>query len=109
MMSDEVSESLEEGRTALGWSVEQGLREAVAHAQGEPTSATAPASPSRRRPGPPASHTATSKQVRRADELAALLTTRPAVLVTRPGEPIRPLRLGGAGRADRALEAGREP
>jgi hypothetical protein len=27
--------------------------------------------------------------VRRADELAALLTTRPAVLVTRPGEPIR--------------------
>ena len=89
-----ANKSLKLDRTEPGQSIGQGLREAVAHAQGEPTSAAAPASPSRRPPGPPASHTPTGKEVRRADELAALLTTRPAVLVTQPGEPIRPLRLG---------------
>ena len=53
--------------------------------------------PQRRRPRPPESHKATRRTVELADELAALLTTRPAVLVTEVGEPVRPLKVGARG------------
>lgn len=106
----------DEARTELGRSIEQGLREALAHARGEmPTMTihhappeqvgdeagvstteepTGPPPPKRRTPRPPTTHRATGKEVRRANELAALLTERPAVLVTEPGQEVRPLRLG---------------
>lgn len=51
----------------------------------------------RRRPRPPESYKATRRTVELADELAALLTTRPAVLVTAVGEPVRPLMVGARG------------